>query len=140
MRGILEWLNSDRHEGNFPLRLAMLLRQHLFTGRGAPGHSINRGKIMKSLIAMLAGLLLATVCWAGQQVNINTATAEELAEALDGVGLSKAEAIIEYRNANGPFEHADELVNVKGIGLSTVDRNRGYILLKGQKKVAAQGS
>lgn len=91
---------------------------------------------MKTLTSLLAGLLLATTCWAGQPVNINTADAETIAESLDGVGMSKAEAIVRYRQANGPFQHADELVNVKGIGLSTVDRNRDYIRFKDGGKVA----
>jgi len=63
------------------------------------------------------------------KVNINTATAEQLAEVLSGIGQAKAEAIVEYRNQNGAFEHIDELVNVKGIGLRTVDRNRDRIEL-----------
>ena len=37
--------------------------------------------------------------------------------------------IVAYREANGSFLHADELVNVKGIGLKTIDRNRDMILL-----------
>ncbi len=84
---------------------------------------------MKKLIA---ALLLACYClpaWAGQPVNVNTANAEEIAENLKGIGLSKAEKIVEYREANGAFGHVDELVNVKGIGVRTVDQNRGMILI-----------
>jgi len=92
---------------------------------------------MKALFTFLAGMLLAAACWAGAPVNINTADATELAAALDGVGLSKAEAIVAYRKANGPFRHADELVNVKGIGLATIDRNRENIQLDQPKKPAA---
>ncbi|KAA9133176.1 helix-hairpin-helix domain-containing protein [Marinihelvus fidelis] len=88
---------------------------------------------MKFLLKLLPGLLLATHCLAGQPVNINTANAEELATSLDGVGPSKAERIVEYRKANGDFKHADELVKVKGIGLSTVDKNRDYILTAAPK-------
>ena len=66
---------------------------------------------------------------AAEQVNINTASAEEIAAALNGVGLSKAQMIVDYREQNGPFAHIDELVNVKGIGLRTVDKNRDAILL-----------
>lgn len=62
-------------------------------------------------------------------VDINTATAEELAEALHGVGMAKAQAIVEYREQNGEFAHIDELVNVRGIGLRTVDRNRDRVEL-----------
>ena len=60
---------------------------------------------------------------------ISYADAETLAAALEGVGLCRAEAIVAYREANGRFQHADELVNVKGIGLRTVERNREYIQL-----------
>lgn len=85
--------------------------------------------MMKWILASLLATLVSMAAWAAEQVNINSATAEEIAEALNGVGLSKAELIVEYRNANGPFAHADELVNVKGIGLRTVDKNRDVILV-----------
>ena len=88
---------------------------------------------IKSLITLLATGLFSIWAWALQPVNVNTASAEEIAESLKGVGLSKAEAIVEYRNENGPFEHMDELVNVKGIGIRTVDINREYILLDNSK-------
>jgi competence protein ComEA len=63
-------------------------------------------------------------------VNINTADAATLAVMLDGVGESRANAIVEYRKANGPFETADELVEVKGIGKAVVEKNRGRITVK----------
>ncbi len=87
-------------------------------------------KLFKTLT--LTAALLAGAAFAGEPVNVNTADAEELAAALDGVGLSKAEAIVAYRETNGPFEHIDELVNVKGIGIRTVDRNRDNIQLDGE--------
>lgn len=62
-------------------------------------------------------------------VDVNTATAEQLADALVGIGPSKAEAIVTYRDAYGQFEHIDELINVRGIGMRTVDRNRDRITL-----------
>ena len=93
---------------------------------------------MKKLITLLSGALLSAACWAGHPVNINTASAEEIADGLDGVGLNKAEAIISYRDQHGPFQHPDELVNVKGIGLSTVDKNRDNIMLEAQEKVASR--
>ncbi|MEM1413040.1 MAG: ComEA family DNA-binding protein [Pseudomonadota bacterium] len=77
----------------------------------------------------IACLAISLGAFAGEPVNVNTANAEQLAASLDGVGMSKAEAIVAYRKANGPYRHPDELVNVKGIGLSTVDRNRDYIRL-----------
>ena len=56
-------------------------------------------------------------------ININTATAEMLTN-LKGIGPSKAEAIVQYRNMHGPFMNAEELTQVKGIGQATIDKNR----------------
>jgi competence protein ComEA len=85
---------------------------------------------MKFLLTLLATSMLASLAWAAEPVNVNTASAEEIAEGLNGVGLSKAALIVEYRKANGPFIHADELVNVKGIGVRTIDKNKDMILLQ----------
>jgi len=62
-------------------------------------------------------------------VNINTADIETLA-ALNGVGPAKAEAIVAYREANGPFQSAEELGNVKGIGAVTVEKNADRLTVK----------
>jgi competence protein ComEA len=62
-------------------------------------------------------------------VNVNTADAETISEALQGVGLSKARAIVEYRQKHGPFRSPDDLSLVKGIGERTVDLNRENILV-----------
>ena len=63
-------------------------------------------------------------------VNINSASAEELAEALSGVGLSRAQAIVESRNQQGAFKSAEDLARVKGVGAATVEKNRDRIRLK----------
>ncbi|WP_419813496.1 ComEA family DNA-binding protein [Bacterioplanoides sp.] len=60
-------------------------------------------------------------------ININTASAEELAE-LDGIGKSKAEAIVSYRENMGNFSSVDELILVKGIGEGILEKNRGLIV------------
>lgn len=92
-------------------------------------------KLTRNIIAALflalslTGLSLAET----GPVDINTASVEQLAEALTGVGPAKAEAIVAYREENGGFEHIDELVNVRGIGLRTVDRNRDNITLESQR-------
>jgi len=65
-----------------------------------------------------------------ESINVNTASAEEIARVLVGVGLSKAQAIVEYREANGGFEDVYELENVKGIGSRTVSQNETRIRLK----------
>ena len=93
---------------------------------------------MKSMMTFLAMGIFSILAWAAQPVNVNTASAEEIAESLKGVGLSKAEAIVSYRSENGEFKHADELINVKGIGIRTVDINREYILLNNSKLAASK--
>ncbi|WP_165362511.1 helix-hairpin-helix domain-containing protein [Promicromonospora panici] len=60
---------------------------------------------------------------AGGAVDINTADAVAL-EALPGVGPSIAQAIVEWREANGPFASVDELEDVPGIGPATLDEIR----------------
>lgn len=88
-------------------------------------------KTSKIVIAALTALaLFGSAAQAGSPVNVNTATAAEIAAGLDGVGATKAEAIVAYRVANGPFADRDELVAVKGIGIATVDKNKAFILLK----------
>lgn len=81
------------------------------------------------LVLMLSGLLMG-ITWAAEPVNVNAASAEEIAANLKGIGLSKAQLIVEYRESNGSFLHVDELVKVKGIGVKTIDNNRGLILLE----------
>ncbi|MGO1462507.1 MAG: ComEA family DNA-binding protein [Marinobacter sp.] len=62
-------------------------------------------------------------------VNINNADAITLA-GLDGIGASKAEDIIAYREANGPFENAQDLSKVKGIGARTIEKNSERLTVK----------
>ncbi len=63
------------------------------------------------------------------RVDINTADAETIARVLVGVGQTKAEAIVAYREENGRFEDPEELARVRGIGEATVKRNESRILL-----------
>ena len=60
-------------------------------------------------------------------VNINKASAAELAAELDGVGNARAKAIVAYREANGEFETAEDLLAVSGIGDHVLDSNRTKI-------------
>lgn len=91
---------------------------------------------MKNIKGLLTGvavsLLLPLYAWAGP-VNVNTANAETLSAELQGVGLTKAQAIVDYRKKHGPFQSAADLTEVKGIGTRTVEINRGNILLKASK-------
>jgi len=63
-------------------------------------------------------------------VNINKADAITLASALKGVGTARAQEIVRYREAYGPFKSVEELTEVKGIGKSTLDDNRARITLE----------
>ena len=63
-------------------------------------------------------------------VNINTADKATLVDKLKGVGPSKADAIIAYRQNYGPFQTVDELVAVKGIGEKFIAKNRQHIVLE----------
>ncbi len=63
-------------------------------------------------------------------VNINKADAETLAQNLVGVGRSRAESIVRYRDTYGPFFSVDDLTEVKGVGQSIVDKNRDRITLE----------
>lgn len=75
-------------------------------------------------------LCLAQVALAAPDtVNVNTADAETLAAVLDGVGLARAQAIVEYRQAHGSFSDIYDLANVKGIGDRTVELNETRIRL-----------
>ena len=77
-----------------------------------------------------AMLLCSGVLQAGP-VNINTADAPTLAKELSGVGLKRAQAIVEYRQKHGAFKSADELALVKGIGPAAVAKNRELIRVDG---------
>ena len=76
--------------------------------------------------AILALVLSPLAVWAAEPINLNTATADDLT-ALNGVGPAKAEAIIEYRTANGDFRSVDEIVNVPGIGEKSLEKWRDQL-------------
>lgn len=79
-----------------------------------------QGTLAATLFALM--LMLSPLAATAQEVapiDVNTADAELLAE-LPGIGPAKASAIIEEREANGPFENADDLTRVSGIGEGTV--------------------
>ena len=63
-------------------------------------------------------------------VDINSADAETLARELNGIGAAKARAIIEYREANGALVSVDELLEVKGIGMAILEKNRNKLSVK----------
>ena len=90
---------------------------------------------MKSPVRWLITLLacMPILAFAGP-VDINTADAETLSAELDGVGLAKARAIVEYRQKYGPFKNPEDLSLVKGIGERTVELNRENIKVSPESK------
>ena len=84
---------------------------------------------MAAIAALVVSSVTISIAMAAP-VNINTASATEIADALDGIGLSKAQAIVDYREAYGPFNRPDEIVFVRGIGGSTLENNKSDILVK----------
>jgi competence protein ComEA len=88
---------------------------------------------MMNVTRIATGLLLAACvslsAFAGP-VDINSADAETISAELQGVGISKAIAIVEFRKANGPFKSVDDLTQVKGIGERTIELNRANIRLR----------
>ena len=95
---------------------------------------------MTSIKSILLSLVLAFASFAAiaaEPVDINRADAAQLA-TLNGVGPAKAEAIVAYREKNGPFQSVDQLAEVKGIGLKTVDKNRDMLRAGGSGKAPAK--
>lgn len=91
---------------------------------------------MKSIVriaqALALSLLLAGTALAADKVNINTADAATIDRVLLNVGPSKAEAIVAYRKEHGAFRSAEQLAEVKGIGLAIVEKNRDRIVVGGK--------
>ena len=84
--------------------------------------------------AILWALMALPLAALAGPVDVNTADAETISAELKGVGLSKARAIVEYREKHGPFRSADDLSLVKGIGERTVELNRPDIKVSAPKK------
>ena len=90
-------------------------------------------------------LLFASLIWltplgvqAAAAININTADSETMVDQLVGIGPQKAMAIIRYRQKNGPFKHIDELAEVSGIGVKTIEQNRARLSVAPAKTATAR--
>ena len=73
-------------------------------------------------------LLFSSAAFAGK-ININNASADQIASAMTGIGESKAKAIVDYRSSHGKFKSVQDLENVDGIGSKTVEKNKDKITL-----------
>ncbi len=92
---------------------------------------MSRNKII-SAVSLLASLFCFTSLHAAP-VDINSADAQTLAASLNGIGSSKAQAIVDYRSTNGNFKSISDLSLVKGIGERTVMRNRDDLALNAEQ-------
>ena len=100
-------------------------------------HFANAVRSLSLGLLLAAGLLAgAPSALAADKVDINSADAAEIDAALVNVGRSKAEAIVAYRKEHGAFRSAEQLAEVKGIGLSIVEKNRDRIVVGGSAKAA----
>ena len=93
-------------------------------------HSDPHRALRRSVQALIAILLLPALAWAGP-VDINKADAATIAKELKGIGMSRAQAIVAYREKNGAFKSASDLTKVKGVGTKVLEQNRGNIQVEG---------
>ncbi|MDR5906199.1 ComEA family DNA-binding protein [Franzmannia qiaohouensis] len=85
-----------------------------------------QGLFKAFVISLLLTFALPALAQEMAPIDVNTADAELLAE-LPGIGETRAQAIIDEREANGPFESADDMTRVSGIGAATVDGFRDQV-------------
>lgn len=81
---------------------------------------------MKKMLFVLTVLFSSNVF--AVPVNINTADAQKIADSLVGLGLKKAQAVVDYRTKNGEFKTLEDLNKVPGIGDKTIEKNKADIL------------
>lgn len=90
---------------------------------------VKRILVVLVIVSFVAGVLPFALAEQNAKVNINTASLEELV-SLKGIGPTYAEKIITYRQTHGPFEKAEDITKVKGIGWKTYEVNKGRITVE----------
>lgn len=93
---------------------------------------------LRYAVQVLICSLLPVAVWAGP-VDINSADASTIAKELQGIGLSKAQDIVAYRERNGSFKSVEDLRKIKGIGAKTLERNRANIRMDSATVEARKG-
>ena len=95
--------------------------------------------MLKTIKVLLMSAILGLSTTVLAVVDINTANQEEL-QTLKGIGAKKAADIIAYREAHGGFKSVEELLNVKGVGKTTLEKLRTEIVVEGDKTPVAAKS
>jgi competence protein ComEA len=105
------------------------------SSNGKEKKMFKRKMIVAVLLVVFVGLISILNANAAevQKININTASAEDLAQ-LNGIGPSHAAKIVAYREKNGPFKMPEDLMQVSGIGQKTFDTNQELIIVEALKK------
>jgi competence protein ComEA len=80
-------------------------------------------------LLVCAAMVFIAPSLAAAAVNINTADAATLSRELKGIGMKRAQSIVDYRQKFGPFKTADDLALVKGISPAVIAKNREVILI-----------
>ena len=128
-------MNSGvRIDGRICTRAAQPHADGVDTLKGKEEKMIKCKVILAVVMVLLIGLVSAVSVNAAevQKININTATAEELAQ-LKGIGPSHAAKIVAYREKNGPFKMPEDLMQVSGIGQKTFEANQEIIVVEEPK-------
>jgi competence protein ComEA len=103
-----------------------------FAGVTESSRNLKEKVMVKIVVQWVSGILLtglvALSSWAGP-VDLNSADAETIARELNGIGASRAKAIVEYREQYGAFSSAEDLLNVTGIGPHILQANKANIML-----------
>ena len=89
---------------------------------------------------LIVGLAFGPIAALAGPVDINAADAETLARELRGIGPARAEAIVTFREEHGPFESAEDLLKVQGVGQRVLDDNRDDLQVSGGKQGGAKKS
>ncbi|MBA1204417.1 helix-hairpin-helix domain-containing protein [Pseudomonas capeferrum] len=99
---------------------------HAAEPMGGQGHAQATAASAMNKDTATAPMMATPMVGQGQeeQLDLNKADAATLQSRLNGIGKAKAEAIVAYREAHGPFATVDELLEIKGIGKALLERNR----------------